>query len=191
MPVVAPLDRLVVIAAAKQQNLHRQIHLRKLRQPNTLRHPRLLHHQRRARLQRNQQSTSHLETFRQTRFESNHLLINRIDPNDADELRNQTLFAILRMESWTRPKSKTIVSRPLNCSRRGETNSHALRNCEISVASSPLLCCSLAFWLAPASFFSASRRPSHVHVPPFQILPARASSSLAARSRRKLQLRSR
>src|ERR1043165_4268922 len=48
--VVTSLDRLVVIAAAKQQHLNRKIDMRETRQPNALLHSRLLDYQRRARL---------------------------------------------------------------------------------------------------------------------------------------------
>src|SRR5689334_10678772 len=112
MPVLTPLDRLVVIAATKQQNLNRQIYLRKLRQPNALRHPCLFYNQRRSGFERNQQPAGHLESFRQTRFQSDHLLINRIDPHDTDQLRNQTLLACLRLEShsWTKVKNDRLAS---------------------------------------------------------------------------------
>src|SRR5689334_15241452 len=104
MFIVTPLDRLVVIATSEQQHLNRKIDVREARQPNTLLHPRLLDHQRRTRLQRHEQAAGHLESFREARFQTYHLFINRIDPNDADQLRNQTLFTRLRLESGARTK---------------------------------------------------------------------------------------
>src|SRR5690348_1076805 len=104
MFVVAPLDRLVVIAAAQQQHLNRKIDVRETRQPNSLLHARLLDHQRRARFQRHEQPAGHLEPFSETRLESDHLLVDWINPNDADEFRNQTLFTTLRLESRARTK---------------------------------------------------------------------------------------
>src|SRR5882724_9146087 len=46
MFVIAPFERLVEIAAAKQEDLHRKIDLRQARQPNSLHHARLLHYKR-------------------------------------------------------------------------------------------------------------------------------------------------
>src|SRR5712692_3368471 len=50
--VVAPLERLVHVAAAKQEHLDRQINLRKARHPESLLQPHLLHHQGGARTER-------------------------------------------------------------------------------------------------------------------------------------------
>src|SRR6185436_836652 len=58
------------------------------------------------RLQRNQQPARHLESVSQTRFQSNHLLVNGIDPNDTDQFCNQTLFAVLWFEAVARTKVK-------------------------------------------------------------------------------------
>src|SRR6476619_4564673 len=104
MLVITPLDRLVEIAARKQQHLNRKIDMCEAWQPNPLRHSRLLDHQRRARLQRYEQATGHLESFRQTRFQADHLFVYRIDPDHSDQLRNQTLFAILWLEPCARTK---------------------------------------------------------------------------------------
>src|SRR5215510_3488318 len=97
--VLAPLNRLVVITTTKQQHLNRKIDVREAWQPNTLLHSRLLDHQRRAGLQRDEHTAGHLEPFRQARFQPDYLLVYRIDPDDANQLRDQTLFAILWLES--------------------------------------------------------------------------------------------
>src|SRR5262245_5832086 len=104
MFVITPLDRLVVIASCKQQDFDRKVQMRKARQPNALGHSCLLDHNRGARFERNQQPAAHLETFRKTRFQTDYLFVQRIDPNHANQFRNQTLLAITRLETWARPE---------------------------------------------------------------------------------------
>src|SRR5262245_44828728 len=99
MFVVAPFDRLIVIAAAEQQYLHGKVDLRKARQPNALGHTRLVDHQRRAGFERRDETAGYLEAFRQTRFQTNYLLVNRVYPNDPDQFCDQALFTVLRSKT--------------------------------------------------------------------------------------------
>src|SRR6185436_8425653 len=64
------------------------------------------------RLQRNQQPARHLESVSQTRFQSNHLLVNGIDPNDTDQFCNQTLFTVLWFEAvaWAEVKNDRLAA---------------------------------------------------------------------------------
>src|SRR6185503_1194329 len=98
--VVTPLDGLIVIAAAKQQYFNGQVYLSEPRQPNSLRHPRLFDHECGAGFERRDEASGNLKSFRQARLQANDLLVNRIDPNDAHQLRDQTLLTTLRLESW-------------------------------------------------------------------------------------------
>src|SRR5215212_3803587 len=105
MFVVAPFNCFVVIAAAQQEYLHRKIYLREARKPDTLVHSPLFHHERCSRLERNQQPSSHLKAFRQTRLQPDHLLVNRIDPHDANQFGDQSLLTIF----WTEPGTRSEI----------------------------------------------------------------------------------
>src|SRR5689334_21589508 len=174
MFIVTPLDRLVVIATSEQQHLNRKIDVREARQPNTLLHPRLLNHQRRTRLQRHEQPAGHLVSFREARFQTYHLLINRIDPNDADQLRNQTLFTRLRLESGARTEIKNdrlaafqqLLTRRYELTRFQERRD--LRTFSIFLLA---LCTALGHLLLVFRFVAFGFRKLFLHAP---IFPGRA-----------------
>src|SRR5688500_18239135 len=100
MLVITPFDSLVVVATSKQEELHCKIKLRETWEPKAFSHASLFHYHCRTRAQRNQQSTGDLESFRQSSLKSHYPLIDRIDPNNTDEFRNQTLCAGEGAEVW-------------------------------------------------------------------------------------------
>src|SRR5687767_5317517 len=104
MFVVAPLDGFVHIPSAEQQHFYRQVDPGQPRKPDALLHPRLLDDESSAGTQREQQPACHLETLGESRFKAHYLLINRINPDNADNFRDQVLLAVTGPVARTRPK---------------------------------------------------------------------------------------
>ena len=93
MSVVAPLDGFVHIPSAEQQHLYRQVDLGQARQPDALIHTCLLNDESSAGSRRSNNPPAILK-LGESRFKAHYLLINRINPDNADNFRDQVLLAV-------------------------------------------------------------------------------------------------